>query len=67
VCDNCSAHCTSCFWWTGCDSCSPLFELTAPNGINVCTDICGDTYAKDLPCDTVKGIPNDGCTDECAV
>jgi hypothetical protein len=40
-----------------------MFELTIGNGINICSDICGDTYAIDLPCDLTKGIANDGCTD----
>lgn len=67
-CEQCSAYCTSCLWWTGCDTCAPNFELAVgSNGINVCTDICGDTYAIASPCDFVKGIPNDGCTDECTV
>ena len=29
--------------------------------------IDGDTYAIDSPCDLIKGIPNDGCTDQCII
>ena len=35
--------------------------------MNRCTDICGDAYAADLPCDSAIGTANDGCTDECEV
>lgn len=66
ACEICPANCLFCKWGQGCYNCSALYEITLIKGLNLCKEICGDTYAIDLPCDL--GLQaNDGCSDTCTI
>lgn len=49
-----------------CTECQPHFELSSVSATQ-CTEICGDSWTHTYPCDNHKGVPFDGCDDNCTV
>lgn len=60
-CDSCASSCMICNSSSNCLECVQYYEPIH----GTCTDLCGDFHVITLPCDNSKGVPFDGCDDDC--